>query len=309
MPEKTAEEGDALDPEAEPPVVEGEEPPAETERQVLRREEDDRFVPVVVKRNDQAFRHPDDTLRAAVREGAEQAERPQLSLFLSAIAAGAILGFAAMAVGVTATMFDKDLLVPDRLLVAFVYPLGFILCLMSGTQLFTEHTALAVYPVLDRRARVAGMLRLWSTVLSGNVVGCAVGAGLLALADGSVGAREGYAEIAEHLLHFTPPEVLASSVLAGWLMAQGGWLILASPLGVSQIFLIYVTTFLIGLGGLHHSIVGTSEVLVAGFTGAPIHVGGALVTLGIAVVGNLVGGSLFVAALNYGHIRKTQQGV
>lgn len=308
MSDTTVDESEGLDPESEPPLVDGEEPPEETERQMLRREEDDRFVPVVVKRNDQATRHPEDTLRLAIREGAEQAGRPQLSLLLSAIAAGAILGFSAMAVGVTATLFEGDLVVPERILLAFAYPLGFILCLTSGTELFTEHTALAVYPVLDRRARVTGMLRLWSTVLAGNVIGCAAGAGLLALADGSIGAAEGYAQVAHHLLDFGSVEVGASALLAGWLMAQGGWLMLASPFGVGQILLIYVTTFLIGLGGLHHSIVGTSEVLVAGFTGAPISISGALGTLAIAVIGNLIGGALFVAALNYGHLRKTKQG-
>ena len=54
-----------------------------------------------------------------------------------------------MAVGivtvVVAPLHDWPLL--SRLLVALAYPLGFVVCLTSGAELFTEHTATAVYPV------------------------------------------------------------------------------------------------------------------------------------------------------------------
>ena len=54
-----------------------------TERSAIRRQEDQDFVPVIVKRNDEARRHPDDILERAIIEGLEQLERPFLSLGLS----------------------------------------------------------------------------------------------------------------------------------------------------------------------------------------------------------------------------------
>lgn len=54
---------------------------------------------------------------------------------------------------------------------------------------------------------------------------------------------------------------MGSALLAGWLMALGAWLVLATPPTVSQLASIYVVTFLIGLGGLHHSIAGSAEAL------------------------------------------------
>jgi hypothetical protein len=53
-----------------------------TEREVEREEEDRDFVPVIVKRTDEALRHPDDILENAIVEGLEQLERRSLSLFL-----------------------------------------------------------------------------------------------------------------------------------------------------------------------------------------------------------------------------------
>lgn len=281
-----------------------------TERGRERRREDQDFVPVIVKRTDESRRHPDDILAQAIAVGMEQLKRPTMSLALSAVAAGLMLGFTAMAVAAVSVAAGPT--VPPlglRLATAAVYPLGFVVCLMSGAELFTEHTATAVYPVLDRREGVARLLRLWALVGGGNLVGAATSGALLALADPVVGARAGYADIARHLVAFDALPLLASSLLAGWLMALGGWLILATPPAVSQTVSIYIVTFLIGLGQLHHSIAGAVEMFAALFVTA----GGFTVLeagrfIGLALVGNLIGGSFFVAVLNYAHIRKTREG-
>lgn len=279
-----------------------------TSRALQRAEEDDRFVPVIVKRTDEARRHPDDILEVAIAEGLEQLERPPFSLALSAVAAGLILGFTAMSVGVTTIALQNlETVFPLRIAVALVYPLGFVVCIMSGTELFTEHTATAVYPVLDRKASVYAMGRLWIVVLAGNLLGTLISAGLLASAEDVVGAAEGYTIVASHLMEFATVPLLLSALLAGWLMALGAWLILATPPTVSQLASIYVVTFLIGLGGLHHSIAGSAEALTGYLTSNEFTILEVLRFILLAAVGNLIGGSLFVAVLNYGHIRKSRE--
>lgn len=281
--------------------------PATTERSAERLREDDEYLSVIVKRTDEARRHPDDILDTAIEEGLAQIRRPSGSLFLSAVAAGLILSFTAMAVAVvTEAVAPLEGEALRRLLVALVYPLGFVVCIMSGTELFTEHTATAVYPVLDRRASFGGLVRLWSLVAAGNLLGAFAGAGLLTLADGVIGAAEGYTEIGHHLTGFETLPLLASALLAGWLMALGAWLVLATPPRLSQLASIYVVTFLIGVGGLHHSIAGSVEMFAALFVSDQFTVAQAVRFIALALFGNLVGGSLFVAALNYAHIRKSQ---
>jgi formate/nitrite transporter FocA (FNT family) len=278
-----------------------------TGRGRARLREDESFVPVIVKRTDEARRHPDDILQTAIEEGLEQIRRPTVSLGLSALAGGLILGFTAMAVAVvTVVTSQAGWYALARLATALVYPLGFVVCMMSGTELFTEHTATAVYPVLDRRASIRSLLRLWGVVLVGNLIGAFCSAGLLSLGDEVIQAREGYLEIGRHLVQFGPVPLFSSAVLAGWLMALGAWLILATPPTVSQLASIYVVTFLIGVGGLHHSIAGAVEIFTAVLMSAEFTLGSALRFVGLASLGNLTGGSLFVAMLNYGHIRKSR---
>lgn len=281
----------------------------QTERSLERNEEDRRYVPVIIKRTDQVTRHPDDVLEAAISEGEEQLRRPFVSLLISAIAAGLILGFTVMAVAVASTLllgFEQSPLV-IRLGTALVYPLGFIICLMSGTQLFTEHTATAVYPILEQRSNFLALFRLWGVVIVGNMIGALGSAALLTMADEVIQAKIGYEYIAHHLVHFDHATIVISGILAGWLMALGGWLILATPPTISQIVCIYIVTFLIGLGGLHHSIAGSVEMFTGLFISDQFSWSEGIQFICFAILGNLIGGSVFVAILNYSHIRRTQE--
>jgi len=279
----------------------------ETERAQERAREDSEFQPVIIKRSDEALRHPDDTIELAIEEGLEQLNRPFISLILSSIAAGLILGFTAMAVAVvTHILAPTPLNVLTRLATAIVYPLGFVICIVGGTQLFTEHTATSVYPVLDSRASIFKLLRLWVTVLGGNIAGAILSGLLLRSTDEVIQARNGYLDIGEHLVKYTASSLILSAVLAGWLMAQGAWLILAARSTSSQILCIYIVTFLIGLGGLHHSIAGSVEILTAYFISDTFSLAQVLRFIAWAVLGNLIGGTIFVALLNYGHIKQTQ---
>lgn len=278
-----------------------------TKRQRQRLTEDEEYTSVIVKRTDEHQRHPDDVLALAIQMGLEQLTRRTVSLVLSSITAGLVLGFTAMAVGLAHK--EVGLLgwpALERLAPALVYPLGFVLCILGGAQLFTEHTAMAVYPVLDRLASARKLLRLWGLVLLGNLVGAFLSAILLVGAEPVIQVGPGYAAAGAYLVGWDWFPLMVSSLLAGWLMALGGWLLLSTTSTMGRVMCIYIVTFLIGLGGLHHSIAGAAEIFADLLTSQVHHLGEAFRFLAIAIVGNLVGGSVFVAALNYAHIRQTQ---
>jgi formate-nitrite transporter family protein len=280
----------------------------QTGREKERKEEDNDYVSVIVKRTDQALRHPDDILRKAIEDGIEQLDRGFLSLFLSAMAAGTILGFTAMSVAIAESqMLLLDPIYFARLATALVYPLGFVLCIMSGTQLFTEHTATAVYPVLDRRSNIKKLFRLWLIVIAGNLLGAMISSVLLLQAEEVINAKPGFIQIGKHLVNFGLKPLFFSAMLAGWLMALGSWLIKATSSALSQMASIYIVTFIIGIGGLHHSIAGSVEMFSAYLISDIFSIPQVLRFVAIAILGNMVGGSIFVALLNYGHIRETQK--
>ena len=278
-----------------------------TDREVERKEEDDNFVPVIVKRTDEALRHPDDILEKAIKEGVEQQNRAFFSLFLSAMAAGLILGFTAMSVAIVESqMLLLKGLYFARLATAIVYPLGFVLCIMSGAQLFTEHTATAVYPVLDGQGNIKKLLRLWVIVIIGNLVGALFSSVFFIAAEDVINAQTGLHRDRQTSGQLPNQSIVFQRATRGVAHGAWAWLILSTSSTISQIASIYIVTFVIGIGGLHHSITGSVEMFTAYLISDIFSIGQVFRFVVLAIAGNLVGGSIFVALLNYGHIRKTQ---
>jgi formate/nitrite transporter FocA (FNT family) len=71
---------------------------------------------------------------------------------------------------------------------------------------------------------------------------------------------------------------------------------------IGQIVLIWTLVFAVGLLGLDHSVSTTIEVMGAVIKGR-VHVGHALAWFAAVLLGNIVGGVLITAVLNYGQVR------
>jgi formate/nitrite transporter FocA (FNT family) len=109
--------------------------------------------------------------------------------------------------------------------------------------------------------------------------------------------------IANHVIDYDFSSLFFSAILAGWLMAIGAWTILSTHSTTGQIICIYIATFIIGIGGFHHSIAGAVELFVGVFMSPSLTMLSVLPYIGVILLGNAVGGSVFVAVVNYGHIR------
>ncbi|MEO7835918.1 MAG: formate/nitrite transporter family protein, partial [Ginsengibacter sp.] len=110
-----------------------------------------------------------------------QLNRTPAGLMLSAFSAGLDIGFSVLLMAVVFTLFHG--IFPDpvvQFLVANMYPIGFIFVVLGRSELFTEHTTLAVLPVLQGLASVKKLLRLWIIVYFSNIVGGLIFALILA---------------------------------------------------------------------------------------------------------------------------------
>ena len=239
-----------------------------------------------------------------IAEGLGEIQRSNLGLFLAGLAAGLEIGFSPFLIAIMITLTQDEL--PHavvELLVANVYTIGYIFVIIGQSELFTEHTTLATLPVLHGRATVASLLRLWAIVYCANLLGGAIFALLAAtigpeleIIDVSV-----LGDIAHGVVARRWWVILLSAVLTGWLMGLLSWLVAAGRDTTSQIIMIWLVTAAIGLGHLHHVIVGSIEVMLALFAGLPIEpveVGRFLLW---ATLGNILGGVVFVAVIKYGH--------
>ena len=232
-----------------------------------------------------------------------QLERSTKGLLLSGISAGLDIGFSVLLMTIMLSTFNG--VVPEaivRFLTANMYPIGFIFVVLGRSELFTEHTTLAILPVLQGFASIKKLLRLWLIVYVGNIFGGLIFALILSYFAGSLHFlhREAFAQIANGFIHNSWVVTLLSAALAGWLMGLLAWLVAAARETMSQIFIIWMVTAAIGFAGLPHCIVGNIEIASALFTGQ-VSFGQYLQFLGPVTLGNAIGGVFFVGILKFSH--------
>ena len=246
-----------------------------------------------------------DILQEEIAHGLGELNRPTPGLLLSGLSAGLDVGFSLFFMGVVLTLMLPAAPEPlTTFLVANMYSVGFIFVVLGRSELFTEHTALAVFPLLNGNVAPRQVGRLWLLVYVSNLVGATLAALMAAALGPRLGAIEPEAlqRIAGHLLEVDSGTMFLSAVVAGWLMGLLSWLVSAAAQDtMGRIIVVWLITAGMGLAGLHHCIVGSAEVLAAVFTGGEVtfaHYGRFLLW---ATLGNTVGGVTMVAVLKYGH--------
>ena len=222
------------------------------------------------------------------------------SLFTSAFTAGLEIGFSLFVILSAFALLSEVL--PSHyamVLASLLYPIGFIIVVIGQSLLFTEQTSLLSLPVLNGIEPLRKLLRLWGIVIAGNIAGgCLFAALMIGLGINmdlfSVADVDDYAQ---HVLDFKWWVILGSSILAGWMMGVAAWLVTSARDTISRIVLVSLITGSIGFLGLHHSIVGNIEVFSALLYGHTVSLFNYLYFLLIVLVGNTIGGVVFVAVL------------
>jgi formate-nitrite transporter family protein len=243
-------------------------------------------------------------LRDEIREGRDVLERPGWSLAVSGLSAGLDIGFSLFLMAVVRTLLG-DGVAPwlVHLLVANMYAVGFIFVVLGRSELFTEQTTLAVLPVLGGRASLAALFRAWAIVLASNLLGAAAFAAITVAIGPALGVIElrTLGDIAHGVTDHPAGTVFASAVLAGWLMGLLSWLVAAARDTISQFVIVWLIATVIGIARLHHVVVGSVEVFAGIFAGQGVTFEDYGTFALWTALGNVVGGTVFVAVIKFGH--------
>ena len=240
----------------------------------------------------------DEIFRRVLATGTEELHSPVRVLVLSGVGAGfaITLTFIVHAALTGATPGTEPTPV-DHLL----YPVGFVYIVLGRYQLFTEQTITPISLVLTRLASVPALLRVWGLVLAANLV--AVAAGTAFVAYGGVldpEAVEAGLIFGEEALSKSPWSLFSRAVVAGVVVAGMVWLEHAATGSVARFVLVYVLMLVIPATGLYHVVVSTADATFLLLHGAA-SVSTVVVEFLLPVLaGNIVGGVVLVALLNYG---------
>jgi formate/nitrite transporter FocA (FNT family) len=243
-----------------------------------------------------------DVYTPLVEKGQGQLERPLFDLVLSGFIAGLDIGFGPLAMAVVAGRLHETFglgIKSALFLGSFLYPLGFVFVIMGKSELFTENTLAPVAALLRGGGTITKLVRSWTVILLTNVVGTIAFSLLIAHIDAIfVPYKAVYRAMGTPLVSESFLQVVLTAILGGWLVALIAWLIESTKGSTVHFVVIYVIAYLLVGLTLFHSIIGSIEVLMGMFAGAPITWGSWITRFLIpAVIGNAVGGVFFVTAL------------
>ncbi|MWG33680.1 formate/nitrite transporter family protein [Halomarina oriensis] len=247
-------------------------------------------------------------LEQQIEEGLMALRRPISGQFLSGLSCGLDLGigmFMLYAVHTAVTgYYDEPTM---KFITSSVYTFGFIFVILGRLELFTEHTTLAVLPVLGDRSSMRELGILWGVVLFANLVGGALFSVVAVYAGPALGViePEAFIDIGDTFIELSPMATFTGAVFAGWLMGLLSWILTSAQDTISRMFTIFIVTFTIGFAHLPHCVAGNIEVLTGLLAGADYTVADFLVFEVLAILGNIVGGVVFVALFMYGHTVRT----
>lgn len=230
--------------------------------------------------------------------GVKKAVLPAVPTIMLSLMAGAFIAFGAMFYTLVMTNHDMGF-GPARLLGGVVFSLGLILVVVGGAELFTGNNFI-VMAWAEHKVTTAQLLRNWSLVYIANFIG-AIGAailmywsGALLLGDGAV--AETALNIAIYKVNLEPMQAFIRGILCNALVCLAVWLCFAARDVASKILaIIFPISGFVALGFEH--CVANMYFIPLGMmiSGGEISVTVFLTNLIPVTIGNIIGGSLFVA--------------
>lgn len=232
--------------------------------------------------------------QAIYDEGEHELQRSSSALGLSGLAAGLSMGFSLVTEALLRAHLPQAPWAP--LVSKLGYSVGFLVVILGRQQLFTKNTLTVILPLLKKKeiALFGNVVRLWTLVLLGNLLGAFAFAWLLAnttLFDGDL--HRAFSEIASDTIKPAFGTIILRGILAGWMIALMVWLL---PFAESaRIWVIIILGYIVALANLPHVVAGSVETfyLVASGALSLSHcIFGYLVP---TLIGNVIGGVALVA--------------
>ena len=171
----------------------------------------------------------------------------------------------------------------------------------AGSELFTGCNLVLTLGVFTRRVGVGDLAANWFWTWVGNLAGSVLLAAMVVYS-GLLDAEPINAfvlKLVETKMNLPPGQLFLRAVLANWLVCLGVWMASRAKSDTAKILLIWWCMFTFITSGYEHSIANMTGLMLGLLLphGEAITWGGYAYNLGLATLGNTVGGAVFVAGL------------
>ncbi len=191
----------------------------------------------------------------------------------------------------------------QRILSGAMFPIGLILVIILGAELFTGNNALLIPSYFAKKHSFSAVLKNWALVYVGNFLGAIMFTYLFVYLCGLT-ANEPYhsaiIKIAEAKVSMAWITVFLKGIGANWFVCLAVWLALSGKSLLAKMVGCWLPVMVFVALGYEHSIANMFFIPAGIFEGANIEIMQAITTNFIpATLGNIVGGSVFVGSIYY----------
>lgn len=188
-----------------------------------------------------------------------------------------------------------------KLLMGATFPLGLILVVLAGAELFTGNTAYFIPAAMQRQVKWQRVLRNWAVVWIGNFVGALFFMYLFVYLTGVLNDEcwvNGLDSLAMAKISKPFFVTLLKGVAANWFVCLAMWLGMSAKSTVGKIVGLWWPVMAFVAVGYEHSIANMFFLPLAMLNGSDISMSELFVNNLIpATIGNIIGGALFVGGL------------
>lgn len=247
------------------------------------------------------MKKPSQILETALVAGMVKATMPWHRTLTLAILAGAFISLGALLSLIAGAAADAPAV--KRLLSGAVFPIGLILIVTLGGELFTGNNAVLMPAFLSKKTTLHRVLSNWTLVWLGNLVGALVLVGVLVIGAGTLDAtpwHDATASIAETKVSLPWPTVFCRGIGANWCVCLAVWLALSVDTLGQKCLACWVPVAAFVALGWEHCIANMFFIPAGMALGADVSIAQLLcANLVPATLGNIVGGALLVGCAQY----------
>ena len=258
---------------------------------------------------------PDHAAGAAIEAKGENVAVTKVNLeFVRCFALAVLAGMFIASGALFMTYVKSDSNLPfavSQVFGAAMFSIGLIMVIVAGAELFTGNS-LMVMGALSKKVTWGQVLKNWVIVYIGNLVGslvivlCAWGANCMGMNSGAVGTT--MMSVAAGKMALSPSVIIFRGILCNFLVCMAVWMGFAGRTVIDKIVtsMFPVTAFV--AMGFEHCVANMFFLpmgLVANASGAAagsvntalLTIGGCVYNIGLATLGNIIGGAIFVGVM------------
>src|SRR5438128_8895329 len=228
-------------------------------------------------------------------------QRSLLSHLVRSTMAGMYVGAAIVLIFTIGGSLSKEAPAAVRLLMGVCFGGALTMVIFAGSELFTGSNLVLTLGVLTGKASVRDLADNWVWTWIGNLL-VSVLLAVIVVRAGLFDAepiRSFVLGLVEKKMNLPPEQLFWRAVLANWLVCLGVWMSARVKSEVARILLIWWCMFTFITSGYEHSVANMFGLALGLLVPHPdtISWAGYWYNLGLATLGNVVGGAVFVAGL------------